>query len=407
MAPIDADATPRPLAGTRVLDFGQVLATPMATHLLGMLGAEVIKVEPHDGEWLRQVIPQVSYSTQNADKRSITLDMRAAGAAETVGRLAATVDVFVQGFAPGTAEAMGIGFDAIRARNAHIVYASLSAFGTEGPYAGRPGFDHIVQAMSGIMPATGFPGTPPTKVGAPYLDYGGGLLLAFGILAGLLERDRTNTAVEIDTTMLDAGLLMNAGGLVRAANHGVDPPRTGNDAFSGAATSGAFETADGMLMIAANKPSHVVRLGELLGLRDLVEDPAIGRPGADEAVIATVRAAMAERFATLPAAEWEQRCLAAGVPAGRVRRLTDVVSEGHPAARGLLHTVPDPRDDDPERTAQLPGSPVRINGHLPGPTALARSLGGDTVDVLRTAGFEDAEIDALAVRGVIRPPTGH
>ncbi len=391
----------QPLAGRRIIDLGQVLATPTATYLCGLLGAEVVKVEPIGGEWLRRVNTPVGFSTQNAGKRSLAIDMRAPGAAEVVLRLTETADVFVQGFAPGTAEAMGLGIEAVRRRSPAIVYASLSAYGEEGPYAGRPAFDHVVQAMSGIMPATGFEGSPPTKVGAPFLDYGTGLLLAFGILAALLERDRTGEGVDVDAAMLDLGLFLNASGLVRAANGGGNPPRTGNNAFSGAAASGSFETSDGLLMVAANKVTHFARLAELLELHDLAAEPTIGLPGADPDEVATARVRIAERFATRSAAEWETLLNAEGIPSGRVRSLTEVVDEGHPIARGLLHHVPDPSPEAPDRTRRLPGVGVRLNGTMPGPDGLAPSVGTDTRAILTDAGFGGDEIDSLVANGVV------
>lgn len=397
----DPPQIPTPLAGLRVIDMGQVLATPFATYLLGLLGAEVIKIEPREGEWFRQMGTGLAFATQNAGKHSVGIDMRAPDAAETVLRLVETADVFVQGFAPGTAEAMGLGWEAVSERNPTIVYGSLSAFGDTGPYAGRPGFDHVVQAISGIMPATGFEGQPPTKVGSPYLDYGSGLLLAFGLMAGLAERQRTGSGVQIDATMLDAGLLLNAGALVRAANTGVDPVRTGNDAFSGAVASGAFDTTDGLLMVAANKPSHFLRLAEVLGIDDLVDAPELALPRADPERVAAARRAMVDTFATRSAVEWERELNAVGVPAARVRSLTEVTAEGHPRARGILQPVADPSPDAPDRTTELPGLGVRLNGAMPGPVGMPAAVGSHTAAVLESCGFSSDEIAQLAANGTI------
>ena len=388
---------PAPLAGLTVIDLGQVLASPFATSLLGMLGADIVKVEPPSGEFLRRLGGPLAFATQNAGKRSITVDLRHPDGADVVLRLAERGDVFVEGFAPGTAAAMGLGWDAVSARNPSIVYGSLSAFGDAGPYAGRPGFDHVVQALSGIMPATGFEGQPPTKVGAPFLDYGGGLLLAYGILAGLLERHRTGRAVRIDVTMLDAGLLFNAGALVRAANVGIDPPRTGNDAFSGAIASGAFETCDGLLMVAANKPRHFRRLMELLGLDDLADDPTLAGPGADPDTVTEARRRMGARLATESAEHWERVLGEAGVPAGRVRSMTETVADGHPAARGLLQAPPG------DETTLVPGAGVRIDGVMPGPSGPAPALGASTDEVLGRFGFATDEIAELRDGGCLGP----
>ena len=391
----DSAPMPSPLEGLRVVDMGQVLATPFATYLLHLAGAEVIKIEPKDGEWFRQMGSGLAFATQNAGKRSICIDMRAPEAAETVLTLIETADVFVEGFAPGTAEQMGLGWKTVSARNPQIVYGSLSAFGDTGPYANRPGFDHVVPAVSGIMPATGFEGQPPTKVGSPYIDYGSGLLLAFGLMVGLAELRRTGAAVRIDTTMLDASLLLNASAVVRAANTGEDPPRTGNDAFSGAVASGAFETADGLLMVAANKPAHFLQLAEVLKLTELSDSPELALPRADPQQVEAARRLMTERFATLPAAHWEAELSAVGIPAARVRTFSEVTSEGHTQARGILQPVPAPTATDSSRTVELPSLGVRVNGVLPVPESLPQDAGADTRSILENAGFTTEQIDAL------------
>lgn len=372
-----------PLHGITVVDLGQVLAAPFATYLLHLLGAEVIKVEPLGGDWLRGGHAR-SFATQNAGKLGLAVDVRSPDGIEAVLRLAEQADVFVEGFAPGTAAAMGLGWDDVRARNDSIVYGSLSAFGDDGPYAGRPGFDHVVQAVSGTMWCSGFEGDPPIKVGAPYLDYGSGLLLAFGILAGLLERQRTGSATHIDVTMLDLGLLMNAAALVNTTATGRSPQRTGNNAFSGAIASGAFETADGWLMLAANKIRHHRRLEELLGV-ELVEGDVDG-----------ARAALEPIFRTRSADEWEQYLNDEGVPAAKVRTLAEVATEGHPTVRGLLTPV----DVDGE-LVELPGAGIRFDGAMPAPNAPPPRLGEHGRVVLARAGFGVGEIDELIARGVV------
>jgi crotonobetainyl-CoA:carnitine CoA-transferase CaiB-like acyl-CoA transferase len=377
------DTRAAPLDGVTVVDLGQVLATPFATYLLHLLGAEVVKVEPLTGEWMRSG-HQRSFATQNAGKRGLAVDLRSPEGIELVLRLAERSDIFVEGFAPGTADAMGLGWEAVSARNDHIVYGSLSAFGDEGPYAGRAGFDHVVQAVSGTMWSSGFEGGPPIKVGAPYLDYGCGLLLAFGLLAGLLEQRATGRATRIDVAMLDVGLLMNAAALVNTQATGVSPKRTGNNAFSGAIASGAFETSDGWLMLAANKASHHARLRELLGVALVVGD------------VDGARAQLEPIFLTRSAAEWESFLNDNGIPSAKVRDLAEVTAEGHAIERGLLQAV-----SVGDESLHLPGVGVRINGAMPGPTAPPPSLGEHSRDVLARAGFTASEVDDLVDLGVV------
>ena len=376
--------TPAPLTGVTVVDLGQVLATPFATYLLGLLGAEVIKVEPLGGDWLRSSHVR-SFATQNAGKQSLAIDLRTGEGVEVVLRLVERADVFVEGFAPGVADAIGIGWEAVRSRRDSIVYGSLSAFGDEGPYGGRPGFDHVVQAVSGTMWTTGFDGGPPVKVGAPYLDYGSGLLLAFGVLAGLLEQRRTGAATRVDVTMLDVGLLLNASAMVHTHATQTSPPRTGNNAFSGAIASGAFETADGWLMLAANKVRHHRRLEELFDIELTIGD------------VDGARALLEPIFLTRPAADWEAFLNDEGVPAAKVRRLDEVTAEGHPTTRGLLTPVTMPDDSE----LHLPGAGVRLNGTMPGPTSAPPALGQHTRSQLASIGYTADEITDLIDRAIV------
>lgn len=392
-----------PLDGVRVLDLGQVLASPFAGYLLANLGADVIKVEPPGGEWLRRATGGgLAFDAQNSGKRMLCVDLHHPEGAEVVMRLAAGADVLVEGFAPGTADAMGLSFEAVRRHRPDIVYASLSAFGHDGPYGGRPAFDHVVQAVSGIMESTGFPDQPPTKVGAPYVDYGSGLLLAFAVLAGLRHRDQTTEAVQVDITMLDAALLLNLGALVRTANTGQNPPRTGNQAFSSALASGAFETADGLLSIAANKVSHHVRLCDLLGLDELADRTDLAGPEADPEQVDAARAQIAAALQTATARQWEQRLAEVRVPAAAVRRLSDVIDDGHPGVRRLLQAVPDGDGNGAgDGEVILAGSGIRVNGHMAGPAARAGACGADTDGVLTDGGFDRAERARLRAAGVV------
>lgn len=380
----DQPARPAPLDGVTVVDLGQVLATPFATYLLHLLGAKVVKVEPLAGDWMRGMHLR-SFATQNAGKHSLAVDLRSPDGVDVVLRLVERADVFVEGFAPGTADEMGLGWDAVSARNHAIVYGSLSAFGDEGPYAGRPGFDHVVQAVSGTMWTSGFDGGPPVKVGAPYLDYGSGLMLAFGVLAGILEQRRTGHATRIDVTMLDVALLMNASAMVHTHATGNSPPRTGNNAFSGAIASGAFETSDGWLMLAANKARHHRLLEELMDIELTLGD------------VDGARAVLEPIFLTRAAAEWETYLNEQGVPAAKVRTLAEVTSEGHPTQRGLLTPV----DIDADLTLHLPGAGVRFDGTMPGPSDPPPTLGQHSRSVLAAAGFGDDEVDDLVERGIV------
>ena len=199
---------PAPLADIKIVDLTQVFAGPYCTYQLALLGASVIKIEPPGGEQTRfggkmsDLAAQrlgLAYCTQNADKDCVELDLKSDGAVDAVLALAAEADIFVQNYRPGVAQRLGLGIDALRKVNPQIIYCSISAYGGEGPIGHRPAYDHVVQAMSGIMSTTGTDEMGPTKVGAPYIDYATGLNAAFAVMAALRERERTGESQNVDT----------------------------------------------------------------------------------------------------------------------------------------------------------------------------------------------------------------
>lgn len=273
----------QPLKGTRVIDLSQVLAGPFATYQMALMGAEILKIEkPGEGDWTRTggALPELSnrkmglgYLVHNAGKKSVTIDLKAPEGLEIIKQLISTADVFVENFKPGVAERLGLGFETVRALNPKIVYCSISAYGQDGPLSARPAYDHVIQGMCGIMKTTGAPGGPPTKVGAPYVDYATGMNAAMAVMAGLMEVQRTNKAVQIDVAMLDTALMLMASLMSQHLSAGWEPTQNGNEAWSASPSSGAFETADGMLMLAANNDAQFHKLCKALGRQDIIDDP--------------------------------------------------------------------------------------------------------------------------------------
>ena len=210
----------KPLSGLRVVDLTQVLAGPYAAYQLALMGAEVIKVEtPQTGDWgrVRGDLPEtnalgmgLTYLTQNANKKSVTLDLKSPEGLEAMKRLIASADVFLENFRPGAIERLGLSYDVVRELKPGIVYCSISAFGQDGAFRHRPAYDHVIQGMCGIMRTTGTEQTGPTKVGSPFIDYATGLNAAFAITAGLHEVKRTGESVHLDVAMLDTSMLLMA-----------------------------------------------------------------------------------------------------------------------------------------------------------------------------------------------------
>lgn len=375
---------PAPLAGIRVIDLTQVLAGPYCTYQLALLGAEVIKIEPPEGELARSLGPYadlteqrlgLGFCAQNSDKQCVAIDLKTPGGVETVLELAAGADIFIENFRPGVADRIGLGEAAVRARNASIVYCSISAYGGEGPIGHRPAYDHVVQAMCGIMKTTGTEDMDPLKVGAPYIDYATGLNAAFAVLAALRERDRTGQGQTVNVAMLDTALNLMASNLVTTATTGTDMPKLGNEAASQAPSSGCFKGSDGQqVMLAANNERQFRDLCGALGHPEWATDPRWADPATRRQHQDALRGEFEAAFRARTAAEWERLLDTAGVPASRVRSIGELLEEGQPAARDLLHEMPVGEHATP---VQVPAIGFRLNGDSLAPTRPPQPVGAD------------------------------
>ena len=385
----------KPLTGVRVIDLSRVLAGPYATYQLALLGAEVIKVEhPDAGDWTRSGPAPAGlegqgmatgFLTQNAGKQSVALDLKDAGDFAVACDLIRTADVLVENFSPGVAARLGLDFGTVSTLRPDIVYCSISAFGQDGPIGHRRAYDHIVQAMCGIMRTTGTPQTEPNKVGAPYVDYATGLNGAFAVVSALHEVRRTGAAVHVDVAMLDTALMLMNSLVVNHLNTGWQPAAAGNEAWSGSPSSGAFETRDGLLLIAANTEAQFRSLCTALGLVGILVDPRLAEPARRSGNADLLRRQLSERFATGTAEHWETVLDRAGVPAARVRGLDEVLTEPQVAARGLTRPVGIPGAAAP---VHLPTLGFKADGEAIGPSAPPPRLGADTdrlVDSIRGA----------------------
>ena len=398
----------QPLAGRRVIDLTQVLAGPFCAYQLGMLGADIIKIEPIDGgDWARKGGADaalaaaglgMSFLAQNAGKRSLAVDLKAPAGSALVLDLAATADVFLENFRPGTAARLGLGVEDVRAHSPKIVYASLSAYGQDGPFGPRPAYDHVVQAMSGIMQLTGAPETLPNKVGAPYVDYATGLNGAFAVLAALMERDRTGESQRVDVAMLDSALLLMANHMTDTATSGRAPKAAGNQAFSGAAASGVFETADGLLALAANNERQFKRLAHALGRPDLLEDARFADSRTRKQNGEAFQALLADAFVADTADAWERRLAEADVPSARVRDFGETMALEQVRARGLMADYVLPVEG---RAMSAPTLGFKANGAAVAAGTPPPVLGADADAVLADLGKSAAEIADLRAAGVI------
>lgn len=398
----------RPLEGRRVVDLTQVLAGPYCAYQLAILGADVIKIEPPaGGDWARGGGPDADlaaagmspgFLTQNAGKRSIALDLKSEAGCEVAFELIDGADVFLENFRPGTAERLGFGQAAVRERKPDIVYASLSAYGQTGPMGPRPAYDHVIQAVSGIMNLTGAPETLPNKVGAPYVDYATGMNGALAVMAALMERDRTGEGQHVDVSMLDSAMLLMASHMTTTLAMGAAPKAAGNNAFSGAPSSGVFETAEGDLALAANNERQFPRLARAIGREDFLEDPRFAVLADRKRNMDAFRAELAKTFKTDTADAWEARLSAADVPAARVRDLDEAMALEQIAGRDLMtgHDIA-----SQGRRLAVPALGFLANGARPTAETPPPELGRDGDAILQELGKSNAEIARLREAGVI------
>lgn len=353
----------RPLAGLRVLDFTRVLAGPYATALLADLGADVIKIEPPQGDDYRHIGPFLAdgssalFEAANRNKRSLALDLGKPDDQRLAAALAEGADVVIENFRPGVADKLGIGWDALSARNPRLVYASISGFGQDGPNAKRPAYDIIVQAMSGIMSVTGDPAGPPTLIGESIADVVSGLFGSWAVLAALVERAATGKGRRVDVSMFESMMALQPLVLARTLASGVAPQRVGNrHALS--APFGAFRAKTGEFVLAVLNDKLFRTLCETLEQPELADDPRF----LTDSLRLQNESALRERIefwsATLTPAEAVARLVAAGVPAAEVADTLTALNSEQAQARPVLQRV-----DHPVLGEMLaPEQPVRFVG---------------------------------------------
>ncbi len=392
-----------PLENIRVLDLTRALAGPFCTMILGDMGAEVIKVEPApDGEMIRGWAPfdrgiGVYYLSVNRNKKSLAVDFRNPEALALLRRLAGQADVVVENFRPGTAAGMGLDHASLKPANPRLIHASISGFGSEGPYGHWPGYDQIAQGMSGMMSITGFPEGEPTRLGVPLADLVAGMWGAIGVLAAVAQRHVTGEGQRVETNLMAGlvGLLCVQG--QRYLSLGEVPGRIGNE-HPVIYPYGAFAAADGPINIAAATEAQWRRLCGILGAPELAEEPDFADNTARSLNRARLKAELDRRLGARPAAEWTRALMEAGIPAGPVYTLDQVFADPHVEATGMTEEVAHPLLG---ALRQLAG-PVRLEAHE-GRTVRSHPpvLGEHSREVLAGFGLGAGEISALIGSGAV------
>lgn len=387
-----------PLDGIRILDLTQVMAGPFATMTLADLGADVVKIEPpHGGDQARRGAGHfmkgedtAGFLALNRNKRSVVLDLKSDAGREAFSALVDAADVVIENFRPGVTRRLGIDYGTLSQRNPALIYASISGFGQNGPYAGRPGFDLIAQAMGGIMSVTGQPGGDPVKCGIPVSDLGAGLLCANAILAAYIERQRTGQGQYIDTSLYEAVIALSVWETTEWWATGRVPQPVGS-AHRLNAPYQALRTADGYITVAANNQRLWVRLCEALERTDLIDDERFATNLDRLANVAELADELESTLRHCSTDEWVEILLAAGTPAGKIANYAEVLDDPHTRARDMVTSV----DHPIEGTINTVGIPVKLS-RTPGEIRRAAPLLGEHTDeVLAEFGYPADKIAAL------------
>ncbi|HYZ57014.1 MAG TPA: CoA transferase [Streptosporangiaceae bacterium] len=387
-----------------VIDLTQVMAGPFCCQLLGDLGARIVKVEPvGSGDNTRHSMghrmpggESSAFLAVNRNKQSIAIDLKQEAGRDAFYKLVRSADVVVENFRPGVTSRLGVDYAILSRLNSRLIYASISGFGQTGPYADRPGYDLIAQAMSGIMSVTGEAGGKPAKAGVPVTDMSAGLFCAVGILAACIAREQTGRGQYIDTSLYEAGLALSVWETAELWATGRVPQPLGS-AHRMTAPYQALRTRDGHIMVGANNPRLWQRLCRALDREDLLSDPRF-TTNADRMERRDVLAGELESvLKSRDTEDWVAALLAAGVPCGPLRDYEQVCRDPHTLAREMVVTMQHPVEGEIRGL----GIPVKLSdtpGNVRRPAPL---LGEHTDELLAGLGYSASEISALREQGAV------
>lgn len=392
-----------PLEGVRVADFSHVMAGPFATHLLRLLGAEVIKVEaPERGDAMRNYGPDRRYDGMspafiavNAGKKSVVLDLKQPLAQQAARRLIETSDVLVENFRPGVMAKFGLDHASVRTLRPELIYCSISGYGQSGPRRDWPAIDNIVQATTGMMSLGGAAGDAPARVGFPVVDTLTGQTAAFAILAALLRRHRERRGEYIDVAMFDASMAFMTSAIVPYLVTGNPPERTGNVGYSGQPTSAVFIASDGrQISLGVVQQAQFEALAREVGQEQWLKDSRFLTPDLRRKHSMEMRSELDKVFARAPAAQWESRLSAAGIPCGMVRDVTEAVSLPALDERRLKQELRIAGLPDREQVS-IVNAGFLFSEDTPGVSTAPPRHGEHSNEILQSLGFSADEIQAL------------
>jgi CoA:oxalate CoA-transferase len=383
-----------PFRGILVVDLTRVLAGPYSAMLLAEMGARVIKVEPpRVGDDSRHIGPFVKkrtggtksgyFMSVNRGKESIALDLKADGDRKIFEALVARADVLIENYRGGTMEKLGYGYETLKEKHPRLIYAGVSGFGHTGPYARRPAYDMVVQAMGGVMSLTGHPGAPPTRVGTSTGDLTAGLFATIGIVTALYDREKTGRGQKVDVAMLDSQVAVLENAISRYVATGEIPGRLGSRHPS-IAPFAAFATADGHVAIAAGNDDLFARVARVLDREDLIADPRFTTNPNRVIHVDALTAEMERALATRDSKDWLARLEEAGVPCGPLNNVADVMADPQVLARNMIVTVDDPDIGE----VRMQGNPIKLSAHEdPKTRTPAPDLDADRAAILKELGL--------------------
>lgn len=394
------------LAGIRVLDLTNVLAGPFATIHLALAGAEVIKIENPDGgdlarklgnvPALNQELMGTSFLAQNANKKSLTLNLKHDEARTIFRALAKSADIIVENFRPGVMDRLGLSFASLRADNRGLIYCAISGFGQTGPDASKPAYDQIIQGLSGVMDVNGDERLHPLRCGFPVCDTVGGLNAAFAIMGALYHRERTGDGQFVDVAMLDSVMPLMGWVAANLLIGGQAPVPMGNDNFT-AAPSGTFVTQDGHINIAANQQAQWEGVCDVLGVPDLKTDPRFEKREARKQNRRQLTPLLEAKLAERPTVYWVEALNAKGVPSGEILSLDAALNAPQVAHRGTIQTVVEP-GLGPLRLFGLSALFEKTPGAITSPPP---RLSAHTDEILGSLGYSAEDISAFRQKGVV------
>jgi len=390
------------LDGIRVLDLSRVIAGPYCAMMLADLGADVVKVErPGRGDDMRYLGNgkdgmSLGFATINRNKRAIAVDLQHPEGLKIVVELARRADVILENFVPGVAERLGLGYQALSAANRAVVYASVSGYGQDGPYARRPGYNTIAMGMSGLMALTGQPGDPPTRPGGSISDVAASYIAFGAVCAALVQRFRTGRGEHVDVSLLASSVALLPDPSAHYFSSGVVPKRVGNR-NPNVTPAEAFRASDGFINVVILNPEQYEKLCRALGDEGLISEPRFAtneaRVANHPAFKARIEAAMAKRTVN----EWVERLVGVGIAAGPIYEFDQVFEDAQVRHMGMVRDV----DQPGLGSVRMLGFPFAVGGSRPPVRRPAPRLGEHTREVLGELGISASDIDRLATLGAV------